>query len=168
MMDVTRAVLAHFRANRAGVIVNVSSGAGIFTLPMISLYCASKFALEGFSEALTYELAPLGITVKIVEPGGSGDTNFHARTGSEAAAAAIPDDYKAVVADVARRLKDCGLSPRPRPMMSPRSSTKPRPTEPTSFAMSRPTTSSPGCAPGGRPPRPTISRRCARPSWPAR
>jgi len=52
-MDVIRAILPHFRANQAGVIVNVSSGAGVFTLPMISLYCASKFALEGFSEALT-------------------------------------------------------------------------------------------------------------------
>ncbi|MEI9986695.1 MAG: SDR family NAD(P)-dependent oxidoreductase [Aliidongia sp.] len=47
VMDVTRALLPHFRANRSGVIVNVSSGAGVFTLPLISLYCASKFALEG-------------------------------------------------------------------------------------------------------------------------
>ena len=59
LMDVTRAVLPHFRANRSGVIVNMSSGAGVFTLPMLSLYCASKFALEGFSEALSYELADL-------------------------------------------------------------------------------------------------------------
>jgi NADP-dependent 3-hydroxy acid dehydrogenase YdfG len=64
VMNVTRALLPHFRANRGGTIVNISSGAGVFTLPLISLYCASKFALEGFSEALTYELAPLGITVK--------------------------------------------------------------------------------------------------------
>jgi NAD(P)-dependent dehydrogenase (short-subunit alcohol dehydrogenase family) len=105
VMDVTRAVLPHFRANRAGVIVNVSSGAGVFTLPMISLYCASKFALEGFSEALTYELAPLGITMKIVEPGGSGDTNFQARAGSEATSAATPHDYDAVIADVAKRFE---------------------------------------------------------------
>jgi len=59
VMNVTRALLPHFRATRAGMIVNISSGAGVFTLPLISLYCASKFALEGFSEALTYELAPL-------------------------------------------------------------------------------------------------------------
>jgi short-subunit dehydrogenase len=59
MMDVTRAILPHFRKNKGGLIVSVSSGAGIFTLPMISLYCASKFALEGFSEALAYELASL-------------------------------------------------------------------------------------------------------------
>jgi NAD(P)-dependent dehydrogenase (short-subunit alcohol dehydrogenase family) len=104
-MNVTRAVLPHFRANRAGTIVNVSSGAGVFTLPMISLYCASKFALEGFSEALTYELLPLGIAVKIVEPGGSGDTNFRARTGSEAAVATIPEDYNPIIEDVAKRFE---------------------------------------------------------------
>jgi NAD(P)-dependent dehydrogenase (short-subunit alcohol dehydrogenase family) len=57
VMDVTRAILPHFRKNKGGLIINVSSGAGIFALPMISLYCASKFALEGFSESLSYELA---------------------------------------------------------------------------------------------------------------
>lgn len=45
-------------------------GTGVFALPMISLYGASKFALEGFSESLSYELSGLGISVKSVEPGG--------------------------------------------------------------------------------------------------
>ena len=81
VMDVTRALLPHFRANQAGIIVNVSSGAGIFTLPMMSLYCASKFALEGFSEALAYELASQNIRVKLIEPhGGVSSTNFGARS----------------------------------------------------------------------------------------
>jgi NAD(P)-dependent dehydrogenase (short-subunit alcohol dehydrogenase family) len=93
VMDVTRALLPHFRANRAGAIVNVSSGAGVFTLPMISLYCASKFALEGFSEALAYELADLGIRVKIVEPGGVTSTRFGERSGAEAATGDAPADY---------------------------------------------------------------------------
>ena len=93
MMDVTRAVLPHFRANRSGVIVNVSSGAGVFALPMISLYCASKFALEGFSESLSYELAGLGISVKIVEPGGVTSTNFGQRSGQEASAGRTLPDY---------------------------------------------------------------------------
>jgi NAD(P)-dependent dehydrogenase (short-subunit alcohol dehydrogenase family) len=97
VMDVTRAILPHFRANKAGSIVNVSSGAGVFTLPMISLYCSSKFALEGFSEALTYELAPLGIVVKIVEPGGVADTNFGARSGNGAGKTNAPADYYAFV-----------------------------------------------------------------------
>jgi len=98
LMDVTRALLPHFRANRSGVIVNISSGAGVFALPMISLYAASKFALEGFSEALSYELAPLGIAVKVVEPGGVTSTSFGQRSADEAKAAARLPDYDAFVA----------------------------------------------------------------------
>lgn len=94
-MDVIRAVLPSMRKRRRGVIINVSSGAGIFTLPMISLYCASKFALEGFSEALAYELLPLGIVTKLVEPhGGVNETDFNARAASDNAGAAAPEDYK--------------------------------------------------------------------------
>ena len=93
VMDVTRAILPHFRENKSGTILNVSSGAGVFTLPMVSLYCASKFALEGFSEALSYELSSLGIVVKLIEPGGVLSTNFGKRSGAEAAASAPPADY---------------------------------------------------------------------------
>ncbi|TSD86921.1 SDR family oxidoreductase [Mycobacterium sp. KBS0706] len=94
VMDVTRALLPHFRANRSGTIVNISSGAGVFTLPMISLYCASKFALEGFSEALSYELASLGIAVKIVEPGGVTKTSFGQRSAAEAGQSVELPDYR--------------------------------------------------------------------------
>ncbi|MGO4124198.1 SDR family oxidoreductase [Inquilinus sp. YAF38] len=94
VMDVTRALLPHFRANRSGTIINISSGAGVFTLPMISLYCASKFALEGFSEALSYELASLGVAVKIVEPGGVTKTSFGERSAAEAGASAELPDYR--------------------------------------------------------------------------
>lgn len=96
VMDVTRAVLPHFRARHRGTIVNVSSGAGIFTLPMLSLYCASKFALEGFSEALSYELASQKITVKLVIPhGGVLATNFGRRTAQGQADTVNLDDYGA-------------------------------------------------------------------------
>lgn len=92
VMDVTRAVLPQMRKQRSGVIVNVSSGAGVFTFPIISAYSASKFALEGFSESLWYELAPLGIHVKLAEPGGVTSTRFGERSAAEAAQArAIPD-----------------------------------------------------------------------------
>lgn len=97
MMDVTRAVLPYMRAQRAGAIVNVSSGAGVFALPMISLYCASKFALEGFSEALSYELEGLGIRVKIVEPGGVVDTGFVGRSATEATDVGRIADYSPFV-----------------------------------------------------------------------
>jgi NAD(P)-dependent dehydrogenase (short-subunit alcohol dehydrogenase family) len=98
VMDVTRAILPHFRKNKGGLILNVSSGAGVFTLPMISLYCASKFALEGFSESLSYELASQNIIVKIIEPGGVVSTNFGKRSGREAAQNASLKDYDAFVA----------------------------------------------------------------------
>ncbi len=98
VMDVTRAVLPHFRAQGSGLIVNVSSGAGVFTLPMMSLYCASKFALEGFSEALSYELATQNIGLKVIEPGGVVSTNFGARSGSEAGQVAQISDYNGVIA----------------------------------------------------------------------
>lgn len=75
VMDTIRMLLPHFRENKSGTIINISSGAGRFTLPLISMYAASKFALEGFSESLSFELSSLNIGVKIVEPGGS-TTNF--------------------------------------------------------------------------------------------
>lgn len=99
VMNVTRAILPHFRANKSGLILNVSSGAGVFTLPMISLYCASKFALEGFSESLSYELASQNIIVKIIEPGGVLSTNFGKRSGAEAAHNISLTDYDAFVSD---------------------------------------------------------------------
>jgi NAD(P)-dependent dehydrogenase (short-subunit alcohol dehydrogenase family) len=99
VMNVTRSILPHFRARKSGVIVNVGSGAGIFTLPMISLYCASKFALEGFSEALSYELASQGIRVKLVDPhGGVTSTRFNQRSAQSAARSDTLKDYDGFVA----------------------------------------------------------------------
>jgi NAD(P)-dependent dehydrogenase (short-subunit alcohol dehydrogenase family) len=96
VMEVTRAVLPVMCKARSGVIVNVSSGAGIFTLPMISPYAASKFALEGFSEALSFELLALGIVVKIVEPhGGVSETQFGPRAATAYAGEPSLADYAA-------------------------------------------------------------------------
>jgi NAD(P)-dependent dehydrogenase (short-subunit alcohol dehydrogenase family) len=69
VFSVTRAVLPVMRAARKGRIFNVSSLAGMRGAAFGSLYCASKFALEGFSESLAQEVAPFGILVTIVEPG---------------------------------------------------------------------------------------------------
>lgn len=103
VMEVTRAILPHLRGNGRGVIVNVSSGAGVFGLPMISSYNASKFALEGFSESLSYELLSQNIVVKIVEPGGVLDTGFSGRMAAEAGQTLpVPADYDAFVADAQR------------------------------------------------------------------
>jgi short-subunit dehydrogenase len=103
VMELTRALLPHFRKNKGGSVINVSSGAGMFALPMISMYCASKFALEGFSEALSYELASQNIAVKLVIPhGGVTSTRFNARTAEGTADNAALADYDGFVADTAR------------------------------------------------------------------
>jgi short-subunit dehydrogenase len=64
------AVLPRMRAQGSGTIINISSLGGVLGLPYLSAYTASKFALEGYSEALRLELLPLGIYVTLVEPGG--------------------------------------------------------------------------------------------------
>jgi len=68
-LNVTRAVLPVMRAQRAGVVVTISSIAGISGDPFASAYVASKFALEGWMESLTPEIAPFGIRTMLVEPG---------------------------------------------------------------------------------------------------
>jgi NAD(P)-dependent dehydrogenase (short-subunit alcohol dehydrogenase family) len=74
-----QAVLPHFRARRSGTVVNVSSMGGRITFPLGALYHGSKFAVEGLSEALQYELSPLGVRVKVIEPGGM-RTDFGGRS----------------------------------------------------------------------------------------
>lgn len=66
---VTKVVLPHMRMRKQGKIINVSSGAGIIGFSNTGAYSASKFALEGFSEALRLELLPFSIPVTIVQPG---------------------------------------------------------------------------------------------------
>ena len=69
LLEVTQAVIPVMRNQGDGVIVNISSVGGRMAFPFGSLYHGSKFAVEGISEALVYELMPLGIRVKVVEPG---------------------------------------------------------------------------------------------------
>jgi NAD(P)-dependent dehydrogenase (short-subunit alcohol dehydrogenase family) len=68
-LNVTRAVLPVMRARRSGVVVTISSTAGLIGGEFTSAYAASKFALEGFMESLTPEVAPFGIRTMVVEPG---------------------------------------------------------------------------------------------------
>ena len=68
-VGVTQALLPIFRQQQSGAIVNISSLGGQLSFAGFSAYSASKFALEGLSEALAAEVAPLGIKVLIVEPG---------------------------------------------------------------------------------------------------
>jgi len=69
LMYVTREFVPHFRERKSGVIINISSVGGRATFPFYSLYHGTKWAVEGFSESLNFELNPFGIRVKLVEPG---------------------------------------------------------------------------------------------------
>ena len=69
LMRTTQAVLPIMRKQKSGTIVNISSGAGRFGFPGGSAYVSTKFAVEGLSESMSYELEPFGIKVVIVEPG---------------------------------------------------------------------------------------------------
>ncbi|SEW49626.1 SDR family oxidoreductase [Chitinophaga arvensicola] len=79
LLDVSRAVIPHFRANKGGVIINVSSMGGRFAFPFGTLYHGTKFAVEGISESLNFELATFGGKVKIIEPGATA-TDFAGRS----------------------------------------------------------------------------------------
>jgi NAD(P)-dependent dehydrogenase (short-subunit alcohol dehydrogenase family) len=79
VMNVTRAVLPHFRQRREGRIITITSIGGLAAFPLFTLYHATKWAVEGFMESLHYELKPFNIKVKIVEPGAV-DTQFTANT----------------------------------------------------------------------------------------
>ena len=69
LLNVTRAVLPYMRKRRSGHIINMSSVGGYASYPGWGVYCATKFAVEGISEALSIELGPLGIHATVVEPG---------------------------------------------------------------------------------------------------
>jgi NAD(P)-dependent dehydrogenase (short-subunit alcohol dehydrogenase family) len=69
LLNVTRAILPYMRSQRSGHIINMSSIGGYASSPGWGVYCATKFSVEGVSEALSIELAPLGIHSTVVEPG---------------------------------------------------------------------------------------------------
>ena len=75
LLTVTRAVLPVMRKQEAGTIINISSSGGFIGRAGWALYCSTKFAVEGLSESMGHELAPLGIQVTAIEPGAF-RTNF--------------------------------------------------------------------------------------------
>jgi NAD(P)-dependent dehydrogenase (short-subunit alcohol dehydrogenase family) len=79
LLDVTKALLPHFRGNKSGLIINISSIGGKMAFPLGALYHGTKFAVEGISESLTYEVAQFGGRVKIIEPGAIA-TDFTSRS----------------------------------------------------------------------------------------
>jgi NAD(P)-dependent dehydrogenase (short-subunit alcohol dehydrogenase family) len=77
--ELVRHVVPYMRQQGRGVIVGVSSIAGVVGVPGFGIYSASKFGLEGLFESLSLELAPAGITMKLIEPGPVGNTGFWTR-----------------------------------------------------------------------------------------
>ena len=147
----TRAVLPHLRRQGSGAIVQMSSMGGRFSFAGVGAYSATKFALEGLSEALAAEVAPYGIKVLIVEPGAF-------RTGfAGAARCGSPRPSPGT----SRRSAQCGPTSRvataPSPVTRPR---RRRPSSPRSgpsrprcgcrWATTPPTESSPTSTPPGR------------------
>ena len=76
---VTKAFIPHFRARRSGLFINTTSIGGLITVPFNSMYHATKWALEGWSECMAFELGQFGIGMKILEPGGM-KTDFFTRS----------------------------------------------------------------------------------------
>lgn len=79
LMDVCRHVIPYFREQGRGTIVNIASIGGRTVFPFSSLYCSTKWAVEGFSESLLYELEPFNIREKVIEPGPI-KTDFYSRS----------------------------------------------------------------------------------------
>lgn len=79
LMRMCRALIPQFREQGEGTLVNVASMGGRLTFPFYSVYHATKWAVDGFTESLAFELAPLGIRVKLIEPGAI-KTDFYERS----------------------------------------------------------------------------------------
>ncbi|MEV4121738.1 SDR family oxidoreductase [Micromonospora sp. NPDC049645] len=106
---VSQAVLPHLRAQRCGHIVQVSSIAALGGYPSTGLYSASKFALEGMSEALAMEAAAFGITLSIVQPGGYWTDLYYNVHGTTPL-----DDYAPLRADLERQWAEDSIDSEPR------------------------------------------------------
>jgi NAD(P)-dependent dehydrogenase (short-subunit alcohol dehydrogenase family) len=108
-MRMIQAVLPQFRERKAGLIINVTSSVTMKPLPLLSVYTASKAAVNAFTESLAIELAPWGIAVKIVLPGAAPETSFGSTALSRLQEnGGFPDAYSAFAADVVTAMRTPG------------------------------------------------------------
>ena len=96
LMEVVRSILPVFRKKKDGIIINVASMGGRIGFPLYALYNATKWAVEGFTEALMYELKPLNIKVKLIEPGVI-KTDFYNRPLDKADSSALTEPYGGIM-----------------------------------------------------------------------
>jgi NAD(P)-dependent dehydrogenase (short-subunit alcohol dehydrogenase family) len=107
VIAMTQAVLPQMREQRAGVVVNVTSGVTFQPRPLMSIYTASKAAVNAFSESVALELAPFGVRVRIVIPGRAPETPFGENARSRMGMN-IPEPYRDVAAQVFGRFQADG------------------------------------------------------------
>ncbi|ANS73231.1 short-chain dehydrogenase [Paenibacillus yonginensis] len=94
VMNVVQAITPYFREQGGGTIINITSNVGFTSNPLLTIYVSTKHAVEGFTEALSFELESQNIAVKLVEPGAMRTTNFAANTMAATKDLAIPEAYK--------------------------------------------------------------------------
>lgn len=108
LMNVCREIIPYFREQKRGYIVNVASLGGRVAFPYSSLYNATKWAVEGFSESLQYELEPFGIRIKLIEPGPI-KTDFYGRS-QEVSASETVSVYDAPLEKFLRFMNEGGMN----------------------------------------------------------
>jgi NAD(P)-dependent dehydrogenase (short-subunit alcohol dehydrogenase family) len=94
VMNVIQAMTGYFREQGRGTIVNITSNVGFTSNPLLAVYVATKHAVEGLSEALSYELESQNISVKLVEPGAMRTTAFASNTMAATQHISVPQDYQ--------------------------------------------------------------------------
>jgi NAD(P)-dependent dehydrogenase (short-subunit alcohol dehydrogenase family) len=104
VMAVCREMIPHMRSRGQGVLVNVTSSTGIAPMPLVAAYAASKWAIEGFSESLSYELASFGIRVRLVEPGLAPTTRL-GHNGAERMQGLTPPPYDGFAREYLSRME---------------------------------------------------------------
>lgn len=101
LMQVTQAAVPYFRDGGGGRLINLSSGAAIVPEPLMSVYAATKFAVEGFTESVRYEFAGENVMVALIEPGLVTGTGFLPRTAELSASMKVPPRYQNLVEQMA-------------------------------------------------------------------
>jgi len=116
LMEVTRAMLPVFRAQKEGLLINVTSMGGRIGFPLYSVYNSTKWAVEGFSEALQYELKQYHIRVKTIEPGVI-KTDFYDRSMDRGQVESVNDVYADTLKRAEKSLGEGGMTAGSEPLV---------------------------------------------------